>query len=49
MATMTSSQFWDYLKAGASMHIAAVTEKSDPETESELVETALSELEARYR
>lgn len=38
MATMTSSQFWDHMKERAAMHVAAVTEKSDPETEAELKE-----------
>lgn len=38
MAAMTQSQFWDHMKEKAGMHISAVTEKHEPETESEVKE-----------
>lgn len=38
MATMTMPQFWEHMKEKAAMHIAAVSEKPDPETESDVKE-----------
>ena len=38
MATMTQSQFWDHMRDKAAMHISAVTDKHEPETEAEVKE-----------